>query len=45
VIGTRERYEGSFRASRRQGYGQATGADGKRRSGLWEDGKLVDSTP
>ncbi|MDP1838734.1 MAG: protein kinase [Reyranella sp.] len=45
VIGTRERYEGGFRASRRQGYGQVTGADGKMRSGLWEDGKLVDSTP
>ncbi len=45
TIGTRERYEGGFRASRRQGYGQVTGADGKVRSGLWEDGKLVDSTP
>ncbi len=45
VIGTRERYEGGFRGSRRQGYGQVTGADGKMRSGLWEDGKLVDSTP
>ncbi len=45
TIGARERYEGGFRASRRQGYGQVTGADGKMRSGLWEDGKLVDSTP
>ena len=45
TIGARERYEGGFRASRRQGYGQVTGADGKVRSGLWEDGKLVDSTP
>lgn len=45
TIGTRERYAGGFRASRRQGYGQVTGADGQMRSGLWEDGKLVDSTP
>jgi len=45
TIGARERYEGGFRASRRQGYGQVTGADGKTRAGLWEDGKLVDSTP
>ncbi len=45
TIGARERYEGGFRASRRHGYGQVTGGDGKMRSGLWEDGKLVDSTP
>ena len=45
MVGARERYEGGFRGSRRQGYGQVTGADGKMRSGLWEDGKLVDSTP
>jgi hypothetical protein len=45
AVGDRERYEGGFRNGRRQGYGQVTGADGKVRSGLWEDGKLVDSTP
>ena len=45
VIGDRERYEGGFRNGRRQGYGQVTGPDGKARAGLWEDGKLVDSTP
>ena len=44
-IGDRERYEGGFRNGRRQGYGQATGADGQVRAGLWEDGKLVDSMP
>jgi serine/threonine protein kinase len=45
AIGTRERYEGGFRSGRRQGYGQAKGADGTVRAGLWEDGNLVDSTP
>jgi serine/threonine protein kinase len=45
VIGDRERYEGGFRKGRRQGYGQIKGADGTVRAGLWEDGKLVDSTP
>ena len=45
TIGDRERYEGGFRNGRRQGYGQAKGADGVVRAGLWEDGKLVDSTP
>jgi serine/threonine protein kinase len=39
------RYEGGFRNGRRQGYGEVTGADGKVSAGLWEDGKLVDSTP
>jgi len=45
AVGDRERYEGGFRNGRRQGYGHITGADGKVRAGLWEDGKLVDSTP
>ncbi|MDP1751925.1 MAG: protein kinase [Reyranella sp.] len=45
AIGDRERYEGGFRNGRRQGYGQVKGADGTVRAGLWEDGKLVDSTP
>ena len=45
AIGDRERYAGGFRNGRRQGYGQLTGADGTVRAGLWEDGKLVDSTP
>lgn len=45
AVGDRERYEGGFRNGRRQGYGQVTSADGKVRAGLWEDGKLVDSTP
>jgi len=45
AVGDRERYEGGFRNGRRQGYGQVTGADGQVRAGLWEDGKLVDSTP
>jgi serine/threonine protein kinase len=45
VVGDRERYEGGFRGGRRQGYGQVTAADGQVRAGLWEDGKLVDSTP
>jgi serine/threonine protein kinase len=45
AVGDRERYEGGFRNGRRQGYGQVKGADGTVRAGLWEDGKLVDSTP
>ncbi|MDI1284667.1 MAG: protein kinase [Reyranella sp.] len=45
TIGDRERYEGGFRKGRRQGYGQIKGADGTVRAELWEDGKLVDSTP
>lgn len=45
AIGDRERYAGGFRNGRRQGYGQVTSADGTVRAGLWEDGKLVDSTP
>ena len=44
-IGGRERYEGGFRTGRRQGYGEVKGTDGAVRAGLWEDGKLVDSTP
>jgi serine/threonine protein kinase len=45
AVGDRERYEGGFRSGRRQGYGQVTRSDGQVRAGLWEDGKLVDSTP
>jgi hypothetical protein len=45
AMGDRERYQGGFRNGRRQGYGQVTGSDGQVRAGLWEDGKLVDSTP
>ena len=40
-----ERYEGGFRAGKRHGYGQVTGADNKVQSGRWEDGKLVESAP
>ena len=40
-----ERYEGAFRAGKRQGYGLVIGADGKVQSGRWEDGKLVESAP
>jgi hypothetical protein len=40
-----ERYQGTFRAGKRQGYGQLVGADGKVQSGRWEDGKLVESVP
>ena len=40
-----ERYEGGFRAGRRNGYGQVTGPDGKVRSGRWADGKVLESTP
>lgn len=45
AVGDSERYEGGFRNGRRQGYGQVTGPGGTVRAGLWEDGKLVDSTP
>jgi hypothetical protein len=44
TLGDKERYEGSFRGGKRQGYGQLT-ADGKVISGRWEDGKLVESAP
>jgi serine/threonine protein kinase len=40
-----ERYEGGFRAGRRNGYGQVTGPDGKVRSGRWADGKALETTP
>jgi hypothetical protein len=40
-----ERYEGSFHAGKRQGYGQVIGADDKVQSGRWEDGKLLESAP
>jgi hypothetical protein len=40
-----QRYEGGFRGGKRQGYGQVTSADGKVRSGRWEDGKPTETTP
>jgi len=40
-----QRYEGTFRAGRRNGYGQLTDADGKVTSGRWQDGKLVETAP
>ena len=40
-----ERYEGDFRAGRRQGFGQVIGSDGKVRLGRWEDGRPVETTP
>jgi len=40
-----ERYEGTFRAGKRHGYGQVIGTDEKVQSGRWEDGKLVESAP
>lgn len=44
-VGERERYEGGFRAGKRNGYGQVTDATGKMQSGRWADGKLVESAP
>ncbi len=44
-IGERERYEGGFKGSKRNGYGQVTDATGKMQSGRWADGKLVESAP
>jgi serine/threonine protein kinase len=40
-----ERYEGTFRAGKRHGYGQLIGPDERPRATRWEDGKLVESTP
>jgi serine/threonine protein kinase len=40
-----QRYEGGFRAGKRNGYGQVTNSDGKVQSGRWADGKLVETTP
>lgn len=40
-----ERYEGTFRAGKRHGYGQVTGPGDKVVAGKWEDGKLVESAP
>jgi hypothetical protein len=45
VLPNGERYEGTFRAGKRHGYGQVIGADEKLQSGRWEDGKLVESAP
>ena len=45
VLPNGERYEGGFRAGKRNGYGQVAGADEKVQSGRWEDGKLVESAP
>ena len=40
-----QRYEGGFRAGRRNGYGQVTAPDGRVQSGRWVDGKPVETTP
>jgi serine/threonine protein kinase len=40
-----ERYAGTFRAGKRHGYGQLIGPDERARASLWDDGKLVESTP
>lgn len=40
-----ERYEGTFRAGKRHGYGQLIGPDERVRASRWDDGKLVESTP
>jgi len=45
TVGDKERYEGTFRAGKLNGYGQLTGADKKVMSGRWADGKLVESVP
>ena len=39
-----QRYEGSFRAGKRNGFGQLT-VDGKVQSGRWEDGKPIETAP
>jgi serine/threonine protein kinase len=40
-----ERYEGSFRNGKRNGYGQVVGPDERARASRWDDGKLVESVP
>ena len=40
-----ERYQGSFRAGKRHGYGQVVGPDERPRATRWDDGRLVESTP
>ena len=45
TVGDSERYEGSFRAGKRHGYGQVTTADKKVTSGRWDDGKRIESGP
>ena len=40
-----ERFEGTFRAGKRHGYGQLIGPDERVRASRWDDGKLVESTP
>ncbi len=40
-----QRYEGSFRGGRRNGYGQLTSADGKVTSGRWQNGEPVETAP
>jgi len=44
TVGDHERYEGGFRAGRRNGYGQVT-LDGRVQSGRWQDGKPLETTP
>jgi hypothetical protein len=40
-----QRYEGSFRAGKRDGYGQLSKSGGAVQSGRWQDGKPVETTP
>lgn len=40
-----ERYEGTFRAGKRHGYGQLIGPDERSRATRWDDGKLAESAP
>ena len=40
-----QRYEGGFRAGKRNGYGQVTSPGGAVQSGRWEDGKPVETAP
>jgi hypothetical protein len=40
-----ERYEGTFRNGKRNGYGQVIGPDERARASRWDNGKLVESTP
>jgi hypothetical protein len=39
------RYEGQFRAGKRQGYGELVGTDGKSHPSRWADGKQMDTAP
>jgi len=45
ILANGERFAGTFRAGKRNGYGQLTGPDERARASRWDDGKLVESTP